>query len=192
MTKRVILQDANTKEELHPRTEVASVVGLQDALDDFATKDSTYTKAEVRRLLSEDIIESVTVTVDSNTGAPAGSATFSNNVLSLNFQNLKGAKGDKGDTGATGPAGVKGDKGDKGDTGAQGIQGPQGIQGVQGPRGAEGAAGITGDVSSLNIRQAVDAVTTYTATDVAGAVALQYILTHDIEGGFYYVEPETT
>lgn len=33
MTKRVILQDAKTKEELHPRTEVASVVGLQTALD---------------------------------------------------------------------------------------------------------------------------------------------------------------
>ena len=51
MTKRVILQDAKTKEELHPRTEVASVQGLQDALDDFATKDSVYTKAEVRTLI---------------------------------------------------------------------------------------------------------------------------------------------
>lgn len=33
MARRVILQDAKTKEELHPRTEVASVEGLQEALN---------------------------------------------------------------------------------------------------------------------------------------------------------------
>lgn len=107
----------------------------------------------------QDTISNVTVAVDANTGTPAGTVNFSNNTLAFNFQNLKGDKGDTGE---------------------------RGIQGVQGPRGAEGAAGITGDVSDLNIRQAVDATTTYTATDVAGAEALQYILTHEIEGGFYY------
>lgn len=108
----------------------------------------------------QDTISSVTVAVDDNTGTPAGSVTFSNNTLAFSFQNLKGP---------------------------QGIQGVQGPQGIQGERGAEGAAGITGDASALNIRQAVEAnpTTPYTATDVAGAVAVQYILTHEIEGGFY-------
>lgn len=125
-----------------------------------------YTQNQTDTLLSgkQNTISNVTVAVDANTGTPAGTVTFSNNTLAFDFQNLKGAKGDTGE---------------------------RGIQGVQGPRGAEGAAGITGDVSALNIRQAVDATTTYTATDVAGAEALQYILTHDIEGGFYYAEPET-
>lgn len=125
-----------------------------------------YTQNQTDTLLNgkQNTISNVTVAVDANTGTPAGTVTFSNNTLAFDFQNLKGAKGDTGE---------------------------RGIQGVQGPRGAEGAAGITGDVSALNIRQAVDATTTYTATDVAGAEALQYILTHDIEGGFYYAEPET-
>lgn len=120
-----------------------------------------YTKNQTDTLLNgkQDTISNVTVAVDANTGTPAGTVTFSNNTLAFDFQNLKGEKGDTGERGA---------------------------QGVQGPRGAEGAAGITGDVSDLSIRQAVDATTAYTATDVAGAVALQYILTHDIEGGFYY------
>jgi len=120
-----------------------------------------YTQNQTDTLLNgkQDTISNVTVAVDANTGTPAGTVTFSNNTLAFNFQNLKGEKGDTGE---------------------------QGVQGVQGPRGAEGAAGITGDVSDLSIRQAVDATTAYTATDVAGAEALQYILTHDIEGGFYY------
>ena len=120
-----------------------------------------YTQSQTDTLLNgkQDTISNITVAVDANTGTPAGTVTFSNNTLAFDFQNLKGEKGDTGE---------------------------RGIQGVQGPRGAEGAAGITGDVSDLNIRQAVDATTAYTATDVAGAEALQYILTHDIEGGFYY------
>lgn len=51
MAKRVILQDAKTKEELHPRTEVASVQGLPAALNEKADKTTTYTKAEVNALL---------------------------------------------------------------------------------------------------------------------------------------------
>ena len=38
MTKRVILQDAKTKEQLHPRTEVASVTGLQEAFEELDGK----------------------------------------------------------------------------------------------------------------------------------------------------------
>lgn len=54
MAKRVILQDAKTKEELHPRTEMASVTGLNAALADKADKATTYTKTEVNALLIGD------------------------------------------------------------------------------------------------------------------------------------------
>jgi len=62
----------------------------------------------------QDTISNVTIAVDANTGTPAGTVTFNNNILAFNFRNLKGVKGD---------------------TGAQGIQG---IQGERGPVGANG------------------------------------------------------
>ena len=142
---------------------------ITQEINDAATEvldqiPDAYTKAQIDAALAnkQNNISSVTIAVDDNIGTPAGSVTFNNNTLAFSFQNLKGSQGE------------------------QGVQGPQGIQGE---RGAEGAAGITGDVSALNIRQVVEAnpTTPYTATDVAGAVALQYILTHDIDGGFYYV-----
>ncbi len=52
MARRVILQDAKTKEELHPRTEVASVTGLQEALGKKADLATTYTKTEVDALIT--------------------------------------------------------------------------------------------------------------------------------------------
>lgn len=136
---------------------------INDAVTDVLDQiPDSYTKEQVDTKLSnkQNTISSVTVAVDNNSGTPAASVTFTDNTLAFSFQNLKGPQGE------------------------QGVQGPQGIQGE---RGAEGSAGITGDVSALNIRQTVEAnpTTPYTATDVAGAVALQYILTHDIDGGFY-------
>jgi len=53
MTKRVILKDGKTLEILHPRTQVASVEGLNDALAAKADKATTYTKTEINNLLSE-------------------------------------------------------------------------------------------------------------------------------------------
>ena len=53
MTKRVILKDGQTLEILHPRTQVASVEGLNDALAAKADKATTYTKTEVDNLLSD-------------------------------------------------------------------------------------------------------------------------------------------
>ena len=103
-------------------------------------------------------IDTVNVTVDNNTGTPAGSASVSGGTLSLSFQNLKGATG---------------------------AQGPQGIQGVQGIQGPQGPTGVSGDASSLAIIHGIDKTTTYTATDVCGADAAQTLL-NEIEGGFYY------
>ena len=103
-------------------------------------------------------ISTVNVTVDNNTGTPAGSASVSGGTLSLSFQNLKGATG---------------------------AQGPQGIQGVQGIQGPQGPTGVSGDASSLAIIHGIDKTTTYTATDVCGADAAQTLL-NEIEGGFYY------
>lgn len=65
------------------------------------------------------------------------------------------------------------------------LKGPQGIQGVQGERGPKGDTGITGDASSLAVIHGVDTTTSYTATDVAGADAVQDIL--KMLGKVYYV-----
>lgn len=155
-----------------PKTDLASAV------------QSSLNKADN----AQEKITTVTVNVDANTGTPSGSASVSGSTLTINLSNLKGAKGDTGATGPageTGATGAKGDKGDKGDTGATGAQGPQGIQGVQGERGPKGDTGITGDASSLAVIHGVDTTTSYTATDVAGADAVQDIL--KMLGKVYYV-----
>lgn len=51
-------------------------------------------------------ISSVVVSVGDNTGTPTGSATFSNGVLTIAFDNLKGADGADGQNGQPGPAGA--------------------------------------------------------------------------------------
>ena len=136
----------------------------------------------------QDKIEDLNVTVDNNTGTPSGSASFDGGTLNLSFSNLKGATGATGATGPAGPAGAAGAagpagaKGDKGDTGERGPQGIQGVQGIQGPKGD---TGVTGDASSLAIIHGVDKTTSYAATDVAGADAVQALLL-EMEGGFYY------
>lgn len=66
----------------------------------------------------QDVIQSVQVTVDNNTGTPSASGSVSGSTLSLSFQNLKGAQGPKGDTGATGPQGPQGPQGEQGNTGS--------------------------------------------------------------------------
>lgn len=68
-------------------------------------------------------IDTVTVTVDNNTGTPTATGSISGTTLTLDFKNLKGAKGDKGDTGAAGAKGDTGATGAKGDAGAAGADG---------------------------------------------------------------------
>ena len=102
----------------------------------------------------QDIITTVNVNVDNNTGTPSGTASISGNTFTLNLSNLKGAKGDTG------------------------AQGPQGIQGVQGERGATGPSGVTGDVSSFIVHNDIYPDTTYQPTDIAGAEGVQYGLNH--------------
>lgn len=74
-------------------------------------------------------IDTVTVTVDNNTGTPSATGSISGTTLTLAFKNLKGAKGD---TGAAGAAGAKGDKGDTGAAGATGAKGDKGDTGAAG------------------------------------------------------------
>ena len=97
----------------------------------------------------QDSITTVNVSVDTNTGTPSGSASFSGGTLNLSFSNLKGAKGDTGEPGATGP------------------------QGQTGPQGPKGDTGVSADASDLAIIHSVDQNTTYNDTDVAGADAVQ-------------------
>lgn len=85
----------------------------------------------------------------------------------------------------------------------QGAQGIQGIQGPQGERGLPGESGVTGDVSSFTVREVIDSSTTYGATDIAGAAALQATNTEitelaenvdsaiSIEGGIYDISLST-
>lgn len=123
--------------------------------------DTQYPSAKLvndQLATKQNTISNVTVAVDANTGTPAGTVTFNNNTLAFDFQNLKGAKGDTGE---------------------------RGIQGVQGERGPKGDTGITGDASSLAVIHGVDTTTSYTATDVAGADAVQDIL--KMLGKVYYV-----
>ena len=72
-------------------------------------------------------IEAVQIEVDNNTGIPSGAGTYSDGVLNLSFQNLKGQTGD---TGPQGPIGIQGNAGPKGETGATGPEGPQGPIGI--------------------------------------------------------------
>lgn len=58
-------------------------------------------------------IDTVTVTVDNNTGTPSATGSISGTTLTLAFKNLKGTKGDTGAAGAAGAAGAKGDTGAK-------------------------------------------------------------------------------
>lgn len=76
--------------------------------------------AQIKSALAgkQDVIQSVQVTVDNNTGTPSASGSVSGSTLSLSFQNLKGAQGPKGDTGATGPQGPQGPQGEQGNTGS--------------------------------------------------------------------------
>ena len=93
---------------------------------------TTYTPPE---------INTVNVSVDSNTGTPSATASVSDDVLTLAFQNLKG---EQGPTGPQGPQGEQGIQGPQGDTGPAGPQGEQGIQGPQGETGPQGPTGETG------------------------------------------------
>lgn len=72
-------------------------------------------------------IETVQIEVDNNTGIPSGTGTYSDGVLNLSFQNLKGQTGD---VGPQGPIGIQGNTGPKGETGATGPEGPQGPIGI--------------------------------------------------------------
>lgn len=102
-------------------------------------------------------IETVQIEVDNNTGIPSGTGTYSDGVLNLSFQNLKGQTGDvgpQGPIGETGPQGPQGDTGPAGPQGEQGIQGPQGETGPQGPTGEtgpHGPAGATGATPNIQI-----------------------------------------
>jgi hypothetical protein len=103
----------------------------------------------------QDIIRTLTVSVDNNTGTPSGTASVSGSTISFRFRNLKGA------------------------TGAQGEQG------VQGERGPKGDTGVTGDASSLAIIHGIDKTTSYAATDVCGADAAQALLNEIEGGFYY-------
>ena len=107
------------------------------------------------------------------------------NKQSLYITGPKGEKGDTGDRGPQGEVGPQGEQGPQGPQGEKGDTGAQGIQGVQGERGPKGDTGITGDASSLAVIHGVDTTTSYTATDVAGADAVQDIL--KMLGKVYYV-----
>ena len=111
----------------------------------------TYLWGKIKALVNgkQDTITDVSVSVDSNTGVPSGSASFNGGTLNLNFSNLKGEKGDTGEPGATGP------------------------QGQTGPQGPKGDTGVSGDASDLAIIHSVDQNTTYNDTDVAGADTVQ-------------------
>ena len=63
-----------------------------------ANSNNLVTSGGVYSALSgkEDSIDSVTVSVDDNTGTPTGSATLSGGVLAFSFGNLKGATGANG------------------------------------------------------------------------------------------------
>lgn len=109
---------------------------------------TTYTPPE---------INTVNVSVDSNTGTPSATASVSDNVLTLAFQNLKGEQGPTGPQGPQGEQGIQGPQGDTGPAGPQGeqgIQGPQGETGPQGPtgeNGPQGPAGATGATPNIQI-----------------------------------------
>lgn len=113
---------------------------------------TTYTPPE---------INTVNVSVDSNTGTPSATASVSDDVLTLSFQNLKG---EQGPTGPQGPQGEQGIQGPQGDTGPAGPQGPTGETGPQGPAGTTGATPNIqiGDVTTLQPDQQATASITGT------------------------------
>jgi hypothetical protein len=78
-----------------PVTDVSLVMGLQTEINSALAR-------------KQDVIQSVQVTVDNNTGTPSASGSVSGSTLSLDFHNLKG------DTGATGPQGPQGPQGNTG------------------------------------------------------------------------------
>lgn len=93
-------------------------------------------------------INTVNVSVDSNTGTPSATASVSDDVLTLSFQNLKGEQGPTGPQGEQGIQGPQGDTGPTGPQGEQGIQGPQGETGPQGPTGETGPQGPSGETGA--------------------------------------------
>jgi hypothetical protein len=74
----------------------------------------------------------------------------------------EGPEGPEGPQGPQGATGAKGNTGNTGPTGPTGPEGPQGPQGVQGPTGATGAAGADGygaGQTTLQVQQALNALT---------------------------------
>ena len=57
---------------------------------------------------SGSAIDTVSVSVDNNTGVPSATGSVSNGVLTLDFQNIKGEQGPQGKQGPQGPAGATG------------------------------------------------------------------------------------
>lgn len=92
--------------------------GAKEALD--GKQDALVSGTNIKTINGESLlgsgdievaaesIDTVEVSVDSNTGTPSATASVSGSTLNLVFHNIKG------ETGATGPQGPKGDKGDPG------------------------------------------------------------------------------
>ena len=78
----------------------------------------------------------------------------------------QGPQGEPGPQGPVGPMGPQGPQGPKGDAGATGPKGETGAQGPQGETGPQGPQGVPGKDASVN---AVDNLTSDSATDALSA-----------------------
>ena len=90
------------------------IIGVDSIYWGFVLHSESMTHEELVGVLQDDfaakqdVIETVNVTVDDNTGVPSATAHISGNEISFEFKNLKG------NTGNTGPQGPKGEQGNTG------------------------------------------------------------------------------
>ena len=90
------------------------IIGVNSIYWGFVLHSESMTHEELIGVLQDDfaakqdVIETVNVTVDDNTGVPSATAHVSGNEISFDFKNLKG------NTGNTGPRGPKGEQGNTG------------------------------------------------------------------------------
>lgn len=137
-------------------------VTFTDGVPSPITSGDTKWTGTITNDIASSTIKSITTaagTSINSVGTPSVTASTTNGVTTLTFNNLKGATGEKGDTGETGPQGPKGDKGDTGETGPQGPKGDKGDTGAPGTNGTNGTS-----VTITNISQSTAAGGTSTVT----------------------------